>query len=109
MSETETITASAQNRQVFGSVWKQAQDDVALGYSCEIRVSRGEDGGYIAYVATLPGAVGQGADFPSAVKDVAEALQATIKTYVEEKMPIPWRQAPSKRPEEETYQVIVNA
>lgn len=89
--------------------WKPANPSEPLGYSCEIRVSRGEDGGYVAYVATLPGVVGQGADFPSAVKDVAEALQVTLETYLDEKMPIPWRQASNKRPDEETYQVIMNA
>ena len=101
-------TVGATNISVETS-WKTANPSEALGYSCEIRVSRGEDSGYVAYVATLPGVVGQGADFPSAVKDVAEALQVTLETYVEEKMPIPWRQAPNKRPDEETYQVIVNA
>ena len=101
-------TVGATNVSVETS-WKTAKPLEHIGYSCEIRVSPGEDGGYVAYVATLPGVVGQGADFPSAVKDVAEALQVTLETYVDEKMPIPWRQAPNKRPDEETYQVIVNA
>ena len=39
-------------------------------YSCEVRVSDGEDNGRIAYVASLPGVVGQGDDFQSVIEDV---------------------------------------
>lgn len=101
--------------------WQQSQETSRINpdwelpvlfenaYSCEIRVSRGEDGGFIAYVARLPGVLGQGISSVAAIADVANALHAGLVAYKEEGMPIPWREAERKTPGEEAFQVVVHA
>ncbi len=112
MTEVDIIeTPCSQHASIpSGSVtWDVANEDKALGYSCEVRVTRGEDSGYIAYIPTLPGVGGQGDDLASTRKDVAESLCAALAAYAEEKMPIPWQEATSKQPEEQSYRIVVNA
>jgi len=80
-----------------------------LGYSCEIRVRKGEDVNYVAYVPTLDGVYGQGDDMESVVKDVTDALQAAIEAYAAEGEIIPWHKPKPADPGEQSLKVIVNA
>lgn len=78
-------------------------------YSCEIRVTRGEDLKYLAYVSRLAGVYGQGDTLEEVIRDVCEALESAVQGYMECNKPIPWRDGEPKGAGEQTFQVIVNA
>ncbi|MCC7293464.1 MAG: type II toxin-antitoxin system HicB family antitoxin [Phycisphaerales bacterium] len=99
-----TVKTAAQFQAVEGVEW----DDKGLGLSCEIRIKKDEDGGRVAYVATLPGVVGQGENLEEAMRSLRFSLVEALQAYGDEKMPIPWRDAPPRRTDEESLRIIVN-
>jgi len=79
-----------------------------LAFSCEIRIREDqEDGGYIGHVAQLAGVYGQGETSEKAKVDTLAALYAALSGYVEEDMPIPWREAEHKKAGETSVQSVV--
>lgn len=59
-------------------------------YRCEIRLCPEPEGGYSAYVPELPGAIEQGETIAEATYNIAEALEAVLRTYLQDARPIPW-------------------
>lgn len=89
------------------SIWnvvKQPQD--FLGYRIEVRLKGDETGGYVGYVAQLPGVVSEGDNAQAAMANVIEAFQACLTTYKAERMPIPWITPEPKQEDEEAFVVV---
>ena len=112
---TETVefpkTHSAIN--IFGSPrwnprWKQATERESLGYCFDVVLVGNETDGYVASVAQLRGVVSEGDDAESAIRNLIEAFRATIETYIEDRMPIPWEKPRLKEPNEDHIRVAVN-
>lgn len=86
----------------------EATTSLSLGYSCEIRISKDENGGFFGYVARLPGVVGEGENLEGTRANIAMALREVLTQYDEDKQQIPWREAPPLVDDEERYWVVVN-
>jgi predicted RNase H-like HicB family nuclease len=56
----------------------------------EVRLVPEAEGGFSAYVPTLPGVHSQGDTEAEAEAMIAEAAAAALETYTAEGMPIPW-------------------
>ena len=61
-------------------------------HECRAVIVPDEDGGYCAFARRLPGVVSQGDTVDEAFTNVCEAFAATLETYRELKMEIPWEQ-----------------
>ena len=88
--------------------WTYSTEDSPLGYCCDVRLKPDEEGGYVAYVPALRGAISEGGDIPSALRNISEALTGCLSTYLEEKMPIPWSEPQSPQPGELSFRMAVN-
>lgn len=53
-------------------------------------IEKGEDGGFVSFSPSLPGAVSQGNTVEEALKNLHEALAGCIESYVEAGKSIPW-------------------
>jgi len=53
-------------------------------------IEKGEDGGFVSFSPSLPGAVSQGDTVEEALKNLHEALAGCIESYVEAGESIPW-------------------
>jgi len=84
----ETNTCPSRSVETIKPSW--SEDDDGLGYRCEILLKGNSRAGYIARIAELDSAVSQGDNPESAIKNVIEAFQGCIKTYVSNNMLIPW-------------------
>lgn len=104
LEEFETLPAAS--LEPVGGIENWRKDS---GYSCEVRVRKGEDAKYVAYVPTLAGVYGQGDDMESVKADVAAALSAAIEAYVAEGRKIPWRDAELDDPLDLSFRVMINA
>lgn len=60
-------------------------------FRCEIRLCPEAEGGYSVYSPELPGVVSEGDNAVEATKNMAEALQGALATYLEDSGCIPWR------------------
>ncbi|MCG8409242.1 MAG: type II toxin-antitoxin system HicB family antitoxin [Phycisphaerales bacterium] len=80
--------------------------DKGIGYRCEIRI-RQEADGFVSYVPSLKGVVSQGDDTQSAVKNITEALQGVISTYLNEGMEIPWEKPEAPKKDEVCFWIVV--
>jgi predicted RNase H-like HicB family nuclease len=67
---------------------------VERSFRCQVHLRPEEEGGFSAYAATLPGAVGQGETEDEALADVRAGLEALIGYYLEAGRPIPWSERP---------------
>ncbi|MDO8631108.1 MAG: type II toxin-antitoxin system HicB family antitoxin [Phycisphaerales bacterium] len=88
--------------------WEIANPPRVLGYCFDAVLVEDEDGGYVASVAQLRGVVSEGDDVESAIRNLMEAFQATIETYIAEDMPIPWTKAQPKKPNERLRRLVVH-
>jgi len=61
-------------------------------YRCLICVEAELAGGFSAYVPSLPGVVSEGDTEAEAIKHMTEALLGALRSYRDDKLPIPWRQ-----------------
>ncbi len=67
------------------------QSDFRVMRVVEICVQPEEDGGFSAFVPSLPGVFGQGSGFVEALRDCERGLHAAIESYNEEGRNIPWK------------------
>lgn len=78
-------------------------------YRCEIRLCPEPEGGYSVYVPELPGVVSEGETAEEAVRNIAEALRGSLRTYRQERQPIPWRKdAGPLQDDESRFWIAVN-
>ncbi|UCC31816.1 MAG: type II toxin-antitoxin system HicB family antitoxin [Phycisphaerales bacterium] len=70
------------------AVWSKPEP---AEYRCEIRLCGEPEGGYSVYAPELPGVVTEGETAEEAMRNVAEALQGTLRTYLDDDQPIPWK------------------
>ena len=56
------------------------------------------EGGYVAQVAELPGALSEGDTLDEAVLNLCEALTGVLNYYREDKRPVPWAFAGTGEP-----------
>ena len=68
--------------------------DVAHVYHCDVLFTP-EDGMWIAVCLNLPGAASQGKTYDEAKRNVTEAIQGCIESYVIAGDSIPWRDSSS--------------
>jgi len=101
-------TVAAENVKAKGIAWRSATPQEPIGYCFDARLMPDETGGYTAYVAQLRGIVSEGDDAESAIKNIIEAFQVAIETYLEEGMPIPWSEARPRQSDELSFRVAVN-
>ncbi len=112
MTRLESYTAvslPAQSADAESISWQSGDGDRPIGYSCDVRLKKDEQGGYTSYVPSLPGVISQGDDAEQATRNIVEALSAAIETYQAENMAIPWTQAPPKEADEIQVRVVVGA
>lgn len=108
MTKLEVQNASRPARSAkFDTKWDFDQDS-PLGYCYDIILREEDCGGYSARVARLRGVVSQGDSAAEAMKNIIEALRATLETYRDEKMAIPWGGAEALQPGEDSFRVAVN-
>ncbi len=60
-------------------------------FRCEIRLCVEPEGGYSVYSPSLPGVVSEGDNAAEATKNIVEALQGALATYLEDDGRIPWK------------------
>lgn len=74
----------------FGTnvIWEKL-DPCVRSHVVVVQFEKEEDG-VSAIVLNLPGCVSQGDDFDDAVKNVREAIDLTIESYIEDGKKIPW-------------------
>jgi len=48
-------------------------------------------GGYSVYTPQLPGVISEGENAEETVRNMAEALQGALQTYLHDAVPIPWK------------------
>ncbi|QEG35395.1 type II toxin-antitoxin system HicB family antitoxin [Bythopirellula goksoeyrii] len=58
-------------------------------YVCHMMITP-EDGGFTAHAIRLPGVVSEGDTVDEAVENIIDAFQATLQSYIESGMDIPW-------------------
>ena len=91
------LTPSAAN--LYHSCWlwfiKRHEEDIhkqKVKVLCVIEED--EDGGFVAYSPSLPGAVSQGDTLQEAEENLREAIIGCIESYLEMGEPIPWNKTP---------------
>ena len=77
-------------------------------YRHAVRLVPEEDGGFSAYVPSLPGVHSQGETEAEALANIAEALEAAIETYGELGQEVPWTGGAPARQGEEELSVVVH-
>ena len=100
-SDNVTWPDSASTRK---AVWSKPEP---AEYRCEIRLCGEPEGGYSVYAPELPGVVTEGETAEEAVRNVAEALRGTLRTYREDNQPIPWKKDGEPLQQSETRRWIV--
>lgn len=63
-------------------------------YQCEVWVVRESLGDYSAFAAHLPGVTARGADPESALTEIRSAAAATIRSYLDLGVTVPWTSEP---------------
>ncbi len=82
---------------------------VASPIECEARFQPEQEGGYSAYIPSLPGVASQGETLQEAEANIIEALEGAVETYRAHNEPIPWLQEyPAKAKNEISKRVSVN-
>jgi predicted RNase H-like HicB family nuclease len=81
---------SEQERTLRDYVLLRWEKPESKAYRCEIRLSPEAEGGYSVYSPELPGVLSEGDNAEEAVRNMAEALQAALQTYLEDARGIPW-------------------
>lgn len=104
----QVVTRSAFNLKIKPVEWKDVSDGRLLGFCCAVRLKPDETGGYLAYSPELDGAVSQGDNLESALRNICEAVSACLETYISEKMPIPWIDPKPLEDGESEFRIAVN-
>jgi predicted RNase H-like HicB family nuclease len=106
-AETDFKTCGALNLPSPVFEWNTLEHG-ALGYCVDAVLVEAEGGGYVASIAQLRGVISEGDDKQSALRNIKEAFRATIETYNEGGMPIPWEAPTPKEPNEHRVRVAVH-
>ena len=77
--------------------WTLATPEKPLGYSLVAVLEPDTGGGFTVFIEQLPGVVSEGEDEDSAIRNVREACQLTIRSYKALGIEIPWVQAQPQR------------
>ena len=76
-------------------------------YRCEVRLEAQEEGGYTAYLPSLPGVISEGSTRREAIANIKEATVGAIRVYSEAGDAIPWDPAECPLPPGEIAKWIV--
>ena len=80
--------------------WETFLDNPKKPYECRVYVFPAEEGGFYAYVPTLPGVATQGNTQQQVVDNIADAFRGAVMTYREAQEAIPWLSQCEERPAE---------
>jgi predicted RNase H-like HicB family nuclease len=80
--------------------WESFLTNPKKPYECRVYVFPAEEGGFYAYVPTLPGVVSQGNTQREVVDKIADAFRGAVTTYQEAQETIPWTSQCEERPAE---------
>ena len=78
--------------------WNWEVPESASAYQIEVRSSPEDDGRFSVYAPRLPGAHSEGDTEEHAIANMSDAVGELLRTYRDEKMPIPWRQEGDVKP-----------
>ena len=80
--------------------WESFLNKPTKPYECRVYVLPAEEGGFYAYVPTLPGVASQGNTQREVVENIADAFRGAVMTYREAQEAIPWTSECEEKPAE---------